>query len=163
MKYVVAAMALALCACSNPEIVEVSPNTYLITRADYSFGSTGRGMKVEVIQEANDFAGSKGKVVIPISTKEEPGGPGRFATIEYQFRLVDKDHPDAKESTPLKALPDYVVEENKNIDADVRTDDVTEKSTDVYSELIKLEDLRQRGILTDGEFQAQKQKLLDQN
>jgi hypothetical protein len=32
---------------------------------------------------------------------------------------------------------------------------------DVHAELLKLDDLRQKGILTDAEFQAQKQKVLD--
>lgn len=31
---------------------------------------------------------------------------------------------------------------------------------DVYAELLKLDDLRQKNILTDGEFQAQKKKIL---
>jgi len=34
---------------------------------------------------------------------------------------------------------------------------------DVYSELLKLDDLRQKGILTDEEFEAQKKKLLEAN
>lgn len=33
---------------------------------------------------------------------------------------------------------------------------------DLYEELLKLDDLRQRGILTNAEFQAEK-KLLDRN
>lgn len=35
--------------------------------------------------------------------------------------------------------------------------------TDVYAELIKLDDLRQRGIITTAEFDAQKKKLLEGN
>jgi len=34
---------------------------------------------------------------------------------------------------------------------------------DVYSELLKLDDLRERGILTDAEFESEKQKLLERN
>jgi hypothetical protein len=36
-----------------------------------------------------------------------------------------------------------------------------ESPRDVYSELIKLDDLRKKGILTEEEFQLQKKKLLD--
>ena len=39
----------------------------------------------------------------------------------------------------------------------------TEGATDVYTELIKLNELRERGILTDAEFDAEKQKLLEGN
>ena len=34
---------------------------------------------------------------------------------------------------------------------------------DLYKELLQLDDLRQRGILTDAEFQAEKKKLLSEN
>jgi hypothetical protein len=34
---------------------------------------------------------------------------------------------------------------------------------DLYKELLKLDDLRQRGILTEAEFQAEKKKLLERN
>jgi hypothetical protein len=36
-----------------------------------------------------------------------------------------------------------------------------EQNNDLYAQLLKLDDLRKRGILTEIEFQAQKQKLLD--
>jgi hypothetical protein len=36
-----------------------------------------------------------------------------------------------------------------------------EPNDDLYAQLLKLDDLRKRGILTETEFQAQKQKLLD--
>jgi hypothetical protein len=37
----------------------------------------------------------------------------------------------------------------------------SDKPTDVYAELIKLDDLRERGILTQEEFDAEKKKLLE--
>jgi hypothetical protein len=37
------------------------------------------------------------------------------------------------------------------------------KKQDVYSELLKLDDLRNRGLLTDEEFEAEKQKLLERD
>ena len=48
--------------------------------------------------------------------------------------------------TPVEAHADTVTEDNQQ---------------DVYSELMKLDDLRQKGILTDEEFAAQKKKLLE--
>ena len=45
---------------------------------------------------------------------------------------------------------------------EARADTVTENTQqDVYSELMKLDELRQKGILTDEEFVAQKKKLLE--
>ena len=50
--------------------------------------------------------------------------------------------------TPVEARADTVLENNQQ---------------DVYSELIKLDELRQKGLLTDEEFEDQKKKLLESN
>jgi len=39
--------------------------------------------------------------------------------------------------------------------------DDTAQRADLYQELLKLDDLRQKGILTDDEFDAEKKKLLE--
>jgi len=44
-----------------------------------------------------------------------------------------------------------------------KTKDLMEHQKDVYSELIKLDDLRKRGIISESEFAAQKKKLLNGN
>ncbi|HVM97793.1 MAG TPA: SHOCT domain-containing protein, partial [Candidatus Acidoferrales bacterium] len=105
------------------------------------------------------FAQSKGKVAVPISTHEVPLAIGRFASFEYQFRLVSPDSPAAKGAV-LVPRPDVIVEKNEKTSIDVHTTDTGQKAPDVYSELLKLDDLRRRGIITDAEFEAQKQKIL---
>jgi hypothetical protein len=83
---------LAVTACANPGIVQLSPDTYMLSRVDKGgvFGNAA-AMKASVIQQANDFAASKGKVAIPISTHEEPVRIGQFASFDYQFKLVAPD------------------------------------------------------------------------
>jgi hypothetical protein len=49
------------------------------------------------------------------------------------------------------------------VEIDKKVQDTSEKKNDVYAELIKLDDLRKRGILTDAEFEIQKKKLLAGN
>lgn len=118
---------------SNPGIVQLSPDTYLLSRSDKAgvFGSVP-AMKAEVIREASEFAASQGKVAIPISMEDTPAYPFHFATFDYQFQLVDKSPPKAKQSN-------------------------------LYPELIKLDDLRKLGILNEAEYELQKKKLLDSN
>ena len=57
------------------------------------------------------------------------------------------------------------VTSNSNSDMDNAPAGVVseKKQDDVYAELIKLDDLRNRGILTDDEFEAEKRKLLGQD
>lgn len=151
-----------LVACANPGIVQISPDTYILSRTDKSgiFGNPS-AMKADVLREANEFAESKSKVAIPLTVHETPLIVGqRFASVEYQFRVVDKNDPEAKR-TSLVPRADVVIEKAEKISVDIKTKDQTERPRDVYAELIKLDDLRKRGILNEAEFDAQKKKLLE--
>jgi hypothetical protein len=150
--------------CQNPGIVQLSPNTYMLSRDDHAgvFGNLG-ALKAGVIRDADEFAESKGKVAVPIASKEHPVGVlGNWASFEYQFMLLDKDDPRAN-GVSLTPRPDLVIEKTDTINANVHTKDDTEKAPDLYTELTKLDDLRKKGILTDAEFEAQKQKLLNES
>ena len=147
---------LGIIGCKNPEIAQISPGVYILSRQDYGgiFGNPS-AMKMDVFREANAFAASQGKVAIPVSTHEVPLAPGRMAQIEYQFRLVDPNHPQAQEGmNTLGPTPTL---------QKIETKDTTSRPNDVYGELVKLDDLRKRGIITDAEFEAQKKKLLAGN
>lgn len=161
MRLFLAAIASGLLvACANPGIVKLSPDTYMLARTDRAgiFGNAA-ALKAEVIQEANSFAERMGKVAIPLSTHEVPMVPGRFASFEYQFRVVDPGDPEARR-TSLVPRPDVVIEKKEQATVDVRSNVDTSKPKDLYGELMKLDDLRKRGILTEAEFEAQKRKLL---
>ena len=159
----VVCLAVVVTGCANPGIVKLSPDTYMLARTDKGgvFGNAS-AMKADVIREANEFAASQGKIAIPISLNESPMYIGHFASVEYQFRIVDPASPEAK-STSLVPRPDVVVEQTNKSTVDVRTKDDSAKSKDVYIELLKLDDLRKRGILSEAEFEAQKKKLLEGN
>lgn len=154
-----------LIACANPGIVQLSPDTYLLTRTDRAgmFGNASK-MKADVLREAAEFAESRDKVAVTVLLRETPMRVGQCASIEYQFRLVDKNDPEATSArAPLIPQPEVGTENTENINLDIHTDDDDEKDGDIYAQLLKLDDLRQRGILTDAEFDAEKRKLLEGN
>ena len=62
---------------------------------------------------------------------------------------------------PLRREQILSLRRQRRFAADVKTKDQTERPKDAYAELIKLDDLRKRGILTEAEFEAQKKKLLE--
>ena len=152
-----------LMGCANPGIVKLSQDTYMLSRTDKRgvFGNTS-AMKADVIREANEFAERQGKVAIPLSMNESPMYIGHFASVDYQFRVVDKSDPEAGRVN-LVPRPNVVIEKTERTSVDVRTKDQTVRQKNVYDELIKLDDLRKRGILSDAEFEAQKKKLLSDN
>lgn len=165
MRYIVILWlsVVTLSGCANPGIVKLSPDTYMLTReAHGGIFASASALKAGVINDANAFAENQGKVAIPIAAKENPMGnrPAQWASFEYQFRVVDKNDPEVRR-TSLLPRADIVIEKTEKISADIKTKDQTERSRDVYAELIKLDDLRKRGILTESEFEAQKKKLLE--
>ena len=166
MKRFAAAIYLLLFAtlaiAGDPEVIQLSPDTYMISRADHGgiFGGGLPKLTVKVIRQANEFAARQGKIAIPLASVEHPmgSGPAQWATFEYQFRVVDKNDPEAKRTSLLPSANTVVRIEQT---APPVSPGVAPKP-DLYSELIKLDDLRKRGIVTESEFQAQKAKLLAQ-
>ena len=164
----VAAMLIGVIpsAIAGAQFIQMSPDTYMVTYTDKGgvFSSEGN-TKAKMVKAAQEFAAEQGKVAVIQSMSYRPGGPGRFAAGELQVVLVDKAAPKARQRVILEQAPDTTV--------DIRVDGsasgsagVPQQSSaepDVYSELIKLDDLKKRGIITDAEFQAQKQKILESN
>lgn len=146
---------LIVSGCANTGVVEISPGNYLLSKQDNAgiFGNFPR-FKMEVIQEANEYAKARGKVAIPISMHETPAIPGRFATFQYQFRLAEPsevaDAPsnlDASHGKKMEHLP--LISPISKLD--------------LYKELLMLDELHERGVLTDEEFEEEKKELLKKN
>lgn len=163
MRYIYDGLAIAavvvLAGCTNPGIVRISPDTYMLAReAHGGIFASAASMKADVIQEASDFASKQGKVAVPISVKEKPlgSGPAQWATIEYQFRVVDKDDA-AVRPTQLIHDPNILIQK---ADPDTPNKALMKQSLDTYNNLLKLDELRKRGVITDTEFNDEKKKLL---
>ncbi|MEO5813235.1 MAG: SHOCT domain-containing protein [Rhodanobacter sp.] len=158
-RVLLALVASALIGCATAPAIPMGNDTYMIsqTSAGGMFKSMS-SLKGEVMQRANAFAANKGKVAVPIAGREAPAYPGHMPSFEYQFRLVDKSDARA-EGGALIPRADVVMDVHNSTPA-VPENGASTQSSDVYTELLKLDDLRKRGIITDGEFQAQKAKLL---
>jgi len=158
----IAAISLSayLFGCATAEPIPIGNDTYMIsqTSAGGVFKAMG-SLKSEVITHANEFAASKGKVAIPIAAKESPAYPGHMPNFEYQFKLLNKDDPRASGGA-LIPRADVVVEMQGA--PQPRSSDII-KPRDTYTEILKLDDLRKRGLITDAEFEWQKTKLLSDN
>lgn len=73
LKLATLAVVLAVSGCATSEIIPIGTDSFKI--AQTSAGGVFKAMsslKSEVIQRANLFAESKGKVAIPIAAKESP-------------------------------------------------------------------------------------------
>jgi len=147
---------------STDEIVRVSPDTYMLRVEDHAgiFAFNRGKMKATALKKANAFAESKGKIAVPVYLKEHPVGVlGDWASVEYQFRVISENDIEARR-TSLKPRADFVVDKNINIKGKVETRNSSDRKPDLYNQLIKLNDLRSKGILTESEFIKQKELLL---
>lgn len=82
---------LIFIGCVNTGVIELSENNYQIKNTDKAgiFGD-GSKLKPEVYAEAKKFAEQQNKVMKPISENYIPVAPGRLASFELQFKLLEK-------------------------------------------------------------------------
>lgn len=141
---------------SSHGVIPVSSDTYMIRVEDHAgiFAFNRGKMKGEALKKAKAFADSKEMNVFPVEMKEHPVGIlGDWAAVEYQFRLVPKGS--QKNSGGKLVRPaDFISENTQNLNIKNSGND------DLYDHLLKLDDLKKRGIITEEEFNAEKQKLL---
>ena len=178
---VLAWVACLAAGCMSPGVVKVSADTYKLSRVDAGGAfADAAAMRASVIDEANAFARSKGMVAVPVSMTEDTMRVGHLSTIDYEFRLAAPGEPAPKTGGPaaqpaepgpqpaaLAPLPVEPVRQPATVTdprapatVDAPAAATADARPDLYTELIKLDELRKRGILTEAEFQALKTKLI---
>jgi hypothetical protein len=161
MNKIITAGAIFLAGCaSNSGVMPIGQDTFMVSR-QAATGFSGSGtLKAEAFQEASQYCEKLGKSLQVVSTHEAspPYIFGNFPKAEIQFMCLDAK--DVELNRPkLRKEADTVIEVKK----DIRTKDESVKHKDVYAELIKLDDLRKKGIISEAEFAEQKKKLLSEN
>jgi hypothetical protein len=167
-----AAVLFTGCATTEgtPVVTQLSPDTYMITiraRSSY-FAMDKPKFTSQAVNHSLDYAASKGKVAVPITLRENTAGMFEdWVNVEYEFRLVDKNDPRAnrnKSDADQKPAPAKQPEPVKQPAPIKPPEPVTKTDTrtkqDVYNDLLKLDDLRKKGIITQEEFEIEKKKLL---
>jgi hypothetical protein len=116
--FVLAASICAVTACQGPSVTQVKPGVYKIVCTDSggmsSTDADAKALQKEAIAEGNTFAGSQGKIAIPIFAAEQhfveasintvEGAPGlndqangaNWVAFNYFFGVVPKNDPKAQ-------------------------------------------------------------------
>lgn len=148
------AFAATAGAKSTSKIDELGNNTYAVTRtATTGFDRDVEKFKQEAKADAEKFCADRGKALkIVAYTSERPHVGGGYASGRLVFKALDAGDPEltapaapAVAATPAVGAPAGVL---------------PTYAGDLYAELLKLDDLRKRGLLTDKEFEQEKKKLL---
>jgi hypothetical protein len=124
-----------------PKVVSLGDNTYSIdVESNNRFARKTAKLKAQAKEAAAQYCTSLGKQLKVVSlTDEKPFFGADFIKARIVFQALDAGDPDLK----FEPKP----EESKS-------------NEDYYTELIRIDDLHKRGILTDDEYKAEKKKIL---
>jgi len=140
----------------SPKVVPLGDNTYSITvSATNKFTRNTAKLKATGIEAATQFCAKEGKQFKLVSVDESKSMylVGNMAATKITFKALNPGDPE------LAAAP---VETAKPAATPVAKPAATPTDA-LYDELMKLEELRKKGVLTDEEFTAQKKKVLERS
>lgn len=155
-------------ADQNPEIVPLGHDTYALTRwAETGFTRNTDKLKKQALEDAAAYCAKLHKELKVISTTSaHPFVPlTGFASAKVVFKALDADDPALHVPVPAPAADDAVPGVTTDAAAPAAAAPVAppDATDTLYKDLMKLDDLRKRGILTQEEFEAQKKKLLEKS
>ena len=162
-------VVLGLCAAvpsyaggSHTKLTEHGDNTYSYTReAATTFNRDVEQLTAEAKEDAAKYCAAKGKQAKVVSiVVNKPWYTLGFATATVTFKALEAGDPELASAAPVP-----VVNARKKTKAPpvVVPPAPPAPVNDLYADLLKLDDLRKKGILTDEEFQAEKKKVLSRS
>ncbi len=153
----VIAVVVFLTGCASSGVVPMGQDTFMISKQSATGFSSAGAVKADIYREGSAYCASQGKEFQPVNDHGVDGVPGRaFASAEVQFRCLNKG--DAELSRPtMKPIANIRIENDIREKKDIHVQD----SGDMYTELKKLKDLLDTGVITQTEFETQKKKIMD--
>ncbi len=155
---------------ADGDVVAVGNDTYSITcEARTAFNRDTDKLKDKANEEASKYCADHNKQlkVVSLTSKLPMFGTG-YAKAKITFMALDAGDPRLSNAVPA-AAPAYAAAPVYAAAPPVMAAPVAPpppprlSTDDLYNELVKLDDLRKKGILTDDEFQAEKRKLLSRS
>ena len=112
--------------------------------------------------KAKQFASKNNAKIEVISVNETPMSFGVFNQVDLSFRLVSKTEklsdPNVNSTTIIKAASANGKTTSEQV---IESKDNAKKDEEKYERLLRLGELRKKGIITEEEFQKEKNKILN--
>ena len=146
---------------SAPKITELGNNTYSVTiTASHKFTRNTDKLKVTAVEAASSYCTKQGKhlKIVDVVEKKSFYGVGDMASATLTFKALAADDPDLAVA-PAPAVSAKLA--GTAAASTVASSPLTNEA--LYADLLRLDDLRKKGILTDEEFATEKKKLLDRS
>ena len=138
-------------------------NTYSITRvARHALDRDIDALKAQAMEDATKFCAARGKQLKVVSVKEEkPWISLGYFKATIVFKALNAGDPElTAQPTYMAPSPQPVYMAPSPPPAPAAAPEKLVTTGDLYNALMQLDDLRKKGILTDEEFQSEKQKIL---
>jgi hypothetical protein len=153
---------LAFTGCTTSSgVMAASGGTYTITKSGQTGFTPLGSLRKDAYEEARKFAASKGMEAEVIAVNEVPTGFARWPQVDLRFRLVSPAARQSGEKAPALTIGSKASHDAMGNPTEAETTVVVSKEVDFYAELKKLGELKEKGLLTDEEFQKEKKRLLD--
>jgi len=138
------------------DVVSMGNNTYSIkVEAKNALHRDVDVLRTEANEAAASYCAEHGKALKLVSlTDKVPAFGLGYAYAKITFKALNPGDPEL--TAPAAAAPGGPGYVAAPVERRLTTDEL-------YNELVKLDDLRKKGILTDEEFQAEKKKLLSRS
>jgi hypothetical protein len=153
-------------ASSPPPVpVSIGDNTYSLTiEASNAFQRDLDKLKADATSAATKFCSDQGKEIKVLSLEGKmPKFSLGYGKAKIVFKALNPGDPELTAPVVAPGAPAQVYAQAPAyapapayVPKHLTTDEL-------YAELVKLDDLRKKGILTDDEFQAEKRKLLSRS
>jgi hypothetical protein len=159
----VAFLAANLRADANPEIVSLGHDTYALTRwATTGFTRKTAKLKEQALEDAAAYCAKLHKELKVVSTTEaHPTIPlTGFASAKVVFKALDADDPELHAPVAPEVIPGTAP---APAPVAVQPAPPRSETNALYRDLLELDDLRKRGLLTEEEFQAKRKKLVEKS
>lgn len=150
----VALVTLGQATETAPAIVPLGDNTFSVTvSATHKFTRNTDKLKEQAMAAATTYCSQLGKQLKFVSVTENKSMylVGGMASTTLTFKALDLTDPALSASSPAAATGTV----------DKTTAPNTNES--LYADLLRLDDLRKKGILTEEEFKAEKKKVLERS
>lgn len=138
----------------GPAVENLGNDTYRVSvAATHKFTRNTEKLKAEATAAASAFCAKQGKQLKIVKLDESKSfyGVGDMAKATLTFKALDLADPELAASTaPAGAVPTAATAAPISNEA-------------LYADLLRLDDLRKKGILTDEEFAVEKKKILDRS
>jgi hypothetical protein len=153
-------ISLVILGCTSKSIVMPMDNgVFSISKSAPTSFTPLDVIKNDAFEEINERAKKENKIVQIISVNEIPAGFGRWPQVEIRFKLLTQKEAKINRKNQKEVKTSYVHDARGNI-TDSKVSNSIDNNIDKYKKLEQLGKLREKGILTQAEFENEKRKIL---